>query len=104
MLKNRMHLFLDNNLAITRNTKRMKSFGTYQVLYVNLSVSELIYQSPIDADSQQKIRGKTFEDVHVAFQKRVRAVAEDLQKQGLLNNRDELDELDRTFLTRVMNR
>jgi hypothetical protein len=31
-------------------------------------------------------------------------VAENLQKQGLLSNRDELDELDRTFLTQVMNR
>lgn len=103
VLEERRQLFLDNDLAISRNTKHMKSFGTYPVLYVNLSVSELIYQSPIDADSRRKIRGETFEDLHVAFQKRVKAVAEDLQKQGLLS-RVALDELDRTFLTQVMSR
>jgi len=31
-------------------------------------------------------------------------VAEGLQKQGLLTHRDELDKVDRTFLTQVMSR
>jgi len=44
--KERKDLFLKNNLAITRDPRFNQEFGTYPVLYVDFSVSELVCHFP----------------------------------------------------------
>ena len=71
---------------------------------MDFSVSELICQFPSVADLQRKILSDSFENLLLAFQSLVKGVVEDLHKRGSLTNLDEVDNLDRTFLTQVMNR
>jgi hypothetical protein len=51
-LKERKDLFLNNHLAITRDEDFEEEFGSYLVLYLDLSVRELICLVPSRADSQ----------------------------------------------------
>jgi hypothetical protein len=46
VMKERKNLFLKNNLTITHHPSFDKEFGTYPVLYVDLSVSELVCHFP----------------------------------------------------------
>ena len=45
-VKERKDLFLNHNLAITHDLRFNQEFGTYPVLYVDFSVSELVCHFP----------------------------------------------------------
>jgi len=45
-VKERKDLFLNHNLAITHDPRFNQEFGTYPVLYVDFSVSELVCHFP----------------------------------------------------------
>ena len=103
-LEERKALFLDNNLAITKNKKCMEQFGMYPVLYIDLSVGELICPFPSHTDSQRQIIATTLGDLKGEFQKLVKTVVLDLLERGLLTNLHELHETSRTFVNQVVNR
>jgi hypothetical protein len=103
-LKERKDLFLNNDLAITRDPGFDQEFGIYPVLYVYLSVSELICHPPSHVDSQRKnVVGNTFKSLKNEFRVLVTAIASGLKKRGLLTHLHELDDTDHTFLNQIQN-
>jgi hypothetical protein len=102
-LKERKELFLKNDLAVTRDPRFDEEFGIYPVLYVDLSVSELICHLPSHADSQRKnVIGDTFDSLKEVFQMLVTEITLDLKKRGLLTNLHELSDRNCTFLKRIL--
>jgi hypothetical protein len=103
-LKERKDLFLNNDLAITRDPCFDQEFGIYPVLYVDLSVSEFFCHPPSHPDSQRKdVIGTTFESLKQEFRMLVTEIASELESRGLLTNLHELDDTDRTFLNQILN-